>query len=124
MPAPDTTRRLRSKILDQDLNSLRAMNVVEGYVTVRPDSAPEAVQQLYDEMVATHQKETELEARYRAAIDASRQAEWKFHTSVLSMRDSVRSQFGPDSNEAQAVGYKKKSERKRPQRVSSESKAS
>jgi len=33
---------------------------------------------------------------------------------VLSAKDQVIAQYGRDSNEAQAVGLKKKSERKRP----------
>jgi hypothetical protein len=32
------------------------------------------------------------------------------------MKECVRGQFGSDSNEAQAIGFKKKSERKRPKR--------
>jgi hypothetical protein len=49
----------------------------------------------------------------KAAADAARQAEWDFNNSVLGMKEAVRAQFGPDSNEAQAIGYKKKSEYKR-----------
>jgi hypothetical protein len=34
----------------------------------------------------------------------------------MAMKEAVRGHFGSDSNEAQAIGYKKKSERKRPRR--------
>jgi hypothetical protein len=52
----------------------------------------------------------------KAANDAARQAEWDFHNAVLAMKESVKGQFGPDSDAAQAIGYKKKSEYKRPRR--------
>ena len=38
------------------------------------------------------------------------------HNAVLAMKEVVRGQFGADSNEAQSVGLKKKSDRKRPSR--------
>jgi hypothetical protein len=68
-------------------------------------------------MQAMQQKETEQQAMLKAASDAARQAEWEFHNSILSMKEAVRAQFGPDSDEAQSIGYKKKSERKRPRRT-------
>jgi hypothetical protein len=63
------------------------------------------------------QKETELQTMLKAAADASRQAEGKFHSSMLSMKEAVRAQFGPNSNAAQSIGYKKKSKYKRPRRA-------
>lgn len=50
------------------------------------------------------------------AADAARLAEWEFHNAVLAMKEVVKGQFGSDSDEAQAVGLKKKSDRKRPVR--------
>lgn len=35
---------------------------------------------------------------------------------MLSMKESVQGLFGPNSDEAQAIGYKHKSECKRPRR--------
>ena len=67
-------------------------------------------------MQAQQEKETEMIALAKAASDNARQAEWEFHNAVMAMKESVRGMFGSDSNEAQAVGYKKKSERKRPRR--------
>lgn len=62
------------------------------------------------------QKETELLTKSKAAADKARQAEWEFHNAVMAMQEVVRGHFGSDSDEAQAVGYKKKSEHKRPRR--------
>lgn len=116
MPTPDTTRRLTLRVLDKDLDAFNGLNAVTNYVVVHPKASPETLQQNYAKMVAMRQKETEMAALFKAAVSASRQAEWEFHNSVLSMKESVRAQFGPDSDEAQSVGYKKKSERKRPRR--------
>lgn len=50
----------------------------------------------------------------KSAANAARLAEWEFHNMVLAMKEAVKGQFGSDSDEAVAVGYKKKSDRKRP----------
>lgn len=117
MAVTDTTRRLTLKVLDHDLESFNGLDAVANYVVSRPNAAPEVLRQNYDAMMAARKKETEMTALLKAAIDMARQAEWEFHNSVLAMKESVRGQFGSDSNEAQAVGYKKKSERKRPKRA-------
>ena len=114
----DITRRLPSKTISSDIDSLNSLGTVAGYLPVRTDASPEALKSNFDAMLVMQQKETELQAMAKAASDAARQAEWEFHNSILSMKEAVRAQFGPDSNAAQAVGYKKKSERKRPRRRS------
>ena len=104
----DITRRLPSKTISSDIDSLNSLGTVAGYLPVRTDASPEALKSNFDAMLVMA----------KAASDAARQAEWEFHNSILSMKEAVRAQFGPDSNAAQAVGYKKKSERKRPRRRS------
>lgn len=116
MPSPNTNRRLSPQILNQDTNSLNGFNTIQGYSTKRQEATPEALQQAYQTMLAMQQAETEKLALYRAASDAARLAEWEFHNAVLAMKEVVRGQFGADSDEAQSVGLKKKSERKRPTR--------
>jgi hypothetical protein len=103
MPSPDTNRRLRPQVINQDIDQ-------------RPDASPTALQQAYQTMLAQQQAETEKLALYRAAADAARLAEWEFHNAVLAMKEVVKGQFGSDSDQAQAVGLKKKSDRKRPTR--------
>ncbi|MGJ3248156.1 MAG: hypothetical protein ACFE0I_18990 [Elainellaceae cyanobacterium] len=113
----DTTRRLPNKVLDHDLESFHGLDAVQNYAVSRPNAAPEILQQNYEAMLAARKKETEMTALLKIAMDTARQAEWDFHNSVIAMKESVRGQFGPDSNEAQSVGYKKKSEWKRPKRA-------
>lgn len=116
MPLQNTSRRLSAQLLDQDIDALNGFNTVQDYSTQRKEATPEALQQAYQTMLAQQQIETEKLALYRAAADAARLAEWEFHNAILAMKEVVRGQFGTDSNEAQAVGLKKKSDRKRPTR--------
>jgi hypothetical protein len=119
MPVITMIRRLPVKTLGADIDSLNGLGTVEGYVPVRSEASPEALRTRFAAMQAMQQKETELQAMLKAAADEARQAEWEFHNSILSMKEAVRAQFGPDSNATQAIGYKKKSEYKRPRRAPS-----
>jgi hypothetical protein len=116
MPPQNTSRRLSAQLLDQDVDSLNGLNTIEGYSTKRKEATLEALQQTYQVMLTQQQAETEKLALYRAASDAARLAEWEFHNAILAMKEVVLGQFGADSNEAQSVGLKKKSDRKRPTR--------
>lgn len=116
MPSTDTSRRLRSTYLDQDIESLRGLRTIPKYPEGRPETTPAALQSAYDEMIAAQDEESETMVRAKAAADKARLAEWEFHNRILAMKELVRGVFGSDSDEAQAIGYKKKSERKRPRR--------
>lgn len=116
MPTQNTSRRLTPSVLNQDVDSYNGLKTIEGYSTKRANATPAALQQAYQTMLAQQQAETEKLALYRAAADAARLAEWEFHNAVLAMKEVVKGQFGSDSNEAQAIGLKKKSDRKRPSR--------
>ena len=116
MPNPDTSRRLRPDYLDRDIDSLRGARTIAGYTSGRPETSLEGLQNSYAEMMAAQEEETELMVRAKAAADKARLTEWKFHQNILAMKELVRGVYGSDSDEAQAIGYKKKSERRRPRR--------
>ena len=116
MPIQNTNRRLTPTNLRQDIDSYHGLETINNYITARPEATPEALQTAYDAMVAKQREETEKEAVFKAATDAARLAEWDFHNAVLAMKEAVKGQFGSDSDEAAAIGFKKKSERKRPRR--------
>ncbi len=119
MPTQDTTRRLSRQTIVQDTTSLHGLQTINNYTTTRADATEENLQTAYQTMLTLQQVENEKLALYRAAVDAARLAEWEFHNGVLAMKEVVRGQYGSDSNQAQAVGLKKKSERKRPSRKKS-----
>ncbi|MBW4571249.1 MAG: hypothetical protein KME31_25505 [Tolypothrix carrinoi HA7290-LM1] len=114
MAAQDTTRRLSPRLISQDVDSLHGLQTITTYDTTRTDASATKLQQAYQAMLTQQQAETEKLTLYRAAADAARLAEWEFHNAVLAMKDVVRGQYGTDSDQAQAVGLKKKSDRKRP----------
>lgn len=116
MTSPDTTRRLRPNLISQDVDSLNGLNAIRSYKASRPQASLETLQHAYQTMLTQQKIETERLALYRAAAHAARLAEWDFHNAVLAMKEFVRGHYGSDSNEAQAIGLKKKSERKRPTR--------
>jgi len=114
MPSPNTNRRLSPATLQQDIDAYNGLQTISSYTTARPEATPEAIQTAYTAMLALRSDETQKQAMFKAAADAARMAEWEFHNTVLSMKEAVKGQFGSDSDAAVAVGYKKKSERKRP----------
>lgn len=120
MPVQDTTRRLTPNTLQQDINSYNGLNTIPTYTTTRTEATPEALQQTYTDLLAKQREETEKQALFKAAADAAKQAEWDFHNAILAMKEAVKGQFGSDSDAAQAVGFKKKSERKRPSKKKTE----
>ncbi len=124
MPSQDTTRRLSRQTITQDTTSLHGLQTINNYTTTRADATEESLQTAYQKMLTLQQVENEKQALSRAATDAARLAEWEFHNAVLAMKEVVRGQYGSDSNQAQAVGLKKKSDRKRPSRKKSEAIAS
>ncbi|OUL17893.1 hypothetical protein BV372_34460 [Nostoc sp. T09] len=124
MPAQDKTRRLPLQAISQDISAWHGLQTISTYDTTRADASVAKLQQAYQAMLAQKQAETEKLTLYRAAADAARLAEWEFHNAVLAMKEVIRGQYGSDSDQAQAVGLKKKSERKRPQRKKSDAIAS
>ncbi|MEH1840720.1 MAG: hypothetical protein V7L20_18665 [Nostoc sp.] len=124
MPTQDTTRRLPPQSISQDIASLHGFQTISTYNTTRADASAANLQQAYQTMLSFQQTEIEKLTLYRAAADTARLAEWEFHNAVLAMKEVVRGQYGSDSDQAQAVGLKKKSERKRSNRKKSVAAAS
>ncbi|NJL50031.1 MAG: hypothetical protein HC929_24845, partial [Leptolyngbyaceae cyanobacterium SM2_5_2] len=98
MTVVNIARRLPTKILDADIDSLNGLSTVERYLPIRSEATPEELKALYTAMRAKQQKETEMVVTLKAAVDAARQAEWEFHHAVLAMKESIRGQFGSDSD--------------------------
>ncbi|MDZ8056590.1 MAG: hypothetical protein RMX68_014425 [Aulosira sp. ZfuVER01] len=119
MALQNTTNRLRPLVISQDVDSLHGLQTIGTYDTSRTDASVTHIQQAYQAMMVQQQAEIEKLASYRAAADAARLAEWEFHNAIIAMKEVVRGQYGSDSDQAQAVGLKKKSDRKRPSRKKS-----
>ena len=98
------TRPLTPKQLQDDLDAFAALKNIVGYKPSNPD---------YEISNGNTAKEARTAA---ASRDDEVAAQWAFHDYVLGTKDQVKAQFGPNSNEIQALGLKKKSEYKSPSR--------
>lgn len=67
-------------------------------------------------MTGAQAEEVEARAEAAAARDAANASEWEFHNYILGVKPQVIAQYGADSDQVQAIGLKKKSERKQPGR--------
>jgi hypothetical protein len=114
MPIQDTSRRLSPDVITQDIQSLNGLKAIQDYQSIRSEASLDALQTAYQFMMLQKQLLTERQAAYKATADSLKQSEWAFHNAVLAMKESVRGQYGSDSNQVQTVGFKRKSNRKRP----------
>ena len=112
--AKDEARRLKPALVQDGKDVLAALAAMAGYQPSNAAYAPQKLQPAAAVMTAAQDDETQKAAAAKAARDAAVAKEWEFHNLVLGAKDQVIAQFGRDSNEAQAVGLKKKSERKKP----------
>jgi hypothetical protein len=113
------TNRIKPALIDADEESFAALKAIANYAPANPAYTLAAIEQAHEDMRATRVRETQTEAAYKAARDNATAGEWNFHNMILGVRDQVTAQFGRNSNEVQAIGRKKSSERKAPQRKSS-----
>lgn len=114
--ALNENKRLTPIILKADQDAYVSLAGFKDYQPANPACASERLAQILEEMQLTRQKELQIEAALAAARDASRQAEWRFHNAILESKAQVVAQYGASSDEVQALGLKKKSERKKPGR--------
>lgn len=110
--AKDQTKRLKPSNLTGDQNSLAALKNITTYAPANPAYSMAALTTLEADMLAAETAEAQAEAALATARDVANAREWAFHNATIGMRDQVMAQYGRDSNEAQAVGRKKTSERK------------
>ena len=113
--AKNQTKRLSPKILKQDADALAAIKTLTP--TYAPSDARYAVTPLntaQTSMGTAQGVEVTKKGEFEAARDAANAAEWALHNLILGAKDQVKAQYGEDSDQVQAIGLKKKSERKRP----------
>lgn len=110
--AKNETRRLKPAQIQADIETYDALLDIEKYAPANPAYSKESATTSRTGMGTSQQKETQSAAAAAADRDDAVANEWAFHNLILGARDQVVAQFGRDSNEAQAVGLKKKSEYK------------
>ena len=110
----DETRRLSPSVLQADKDALAALKNIPTYTPANAGYTVAKVQTAQDNMGAQQEDETQKQAAADAARDNATAAEWAFHKAILGVKEQVRAQFGADSNEVQALGLVKKSEKAKP----------
>ena len=114
--AKNETRRLKPADLAGDEEIYAAVKDMPTYAPANPAYSIAALDAANAEVVSARQTEAQAAAAAAAARDNAVAAEWKRHNLILGVKDQVLAQYGPDSNEVQAVKLKKKSEYKSPSR--------
>jgi hypothetical protein len=112
--ANDKSKRINPKILDEDLESLDGLETISDYAPANPNLTLAKLKALKDGMRSKQANETQAIVIADAARDDARAIEWEFHEAIVGMRDQAVAQFGRGSNQAQKVGRKKDTERKKP----------
>ena len=105
-------RRLKPSLLQMDEDCFRALERVAGYAPLNARYNLNGLQETRRELTELQQAEAKAAAAAATARRKATAKEWEFHDLILGAKDQVVAQFGRDSDEAQAVGLKKKSEYK------------
>ena len=109
-------KRLRPAQIEADRAGFAALQTVTGYAPANAAFALAKVTEAEAAVRSAQAAEAQAEAALASARDAAVAREWEFHNLMIGAKDQVMAQFGRDSNEVQAVGRKKASERKAPVR--------
>lgn len=108
--------RLRPSQIEADRATIAALRAIVGYAPTKPECSVAAVMALEAETTAAQDAETQIEGALAAARDKAAAKASELHERVLDIKDQVMAQFGRNSDEVQALGLKKASERKAPSR--------
>jgi hypothetical protein len=101
-------------VLKADADALAAIDDMSDYKPANADFALTKLQAASDALKSAADTFAQAEAAWQAARDGSVAAQWTFHNAILGAKQQVIAQYGDDSDEAQAVGLTKKSERAKP----------
>ena len=111
-----TSNRLRPAQITDDEEGFAALQGMAGYAPANQLYTVAAITAAHAAMQDAWTAEAQAVAALGTARDHAVAREWEFHNLILGVKDQVTAQYGRDSNEVQALGLKKASERKAPQR--------
>ncbi|HYY58096.1 MAG TPA: hypothetical protein VE842_12250 [Pyrinomonadaceae bacterium] len=114
--AKNENRPLPPSQLQADEDAFAALQAIDGYTPNNPAYTLAAVTTAHTTLVEKQQSAVQAEAAAETARDEAVAEAWRFHNTILAVKDQVRAQFGKDSSQLQALGLKRKSEYKAPQR--------
>lgn len=114
--AKNETSPLPARKLTEDQEIYGAVKGIANYSPANQAYTVAALDAKRAELEGAFQTLAQAEAAAEAARDSLVAKQWEFHNLILGTKDQIVAQFGPDSDEVQAVKLKKKSEYKRPTR--------
>ena len=114
--AKDQFVRVRPDVLAADLEAYIALQGIANYKPSNPAYSLEQVTADYEALTASRKTTKLAEGALDTARDEEMADEWDIHNRMLGVKEQIIAQFGSDSNEAQLLGLKKKSEYARPSR--------
>ena len=112
--AKDQTVPVAADVLKADADALAAIVKMNGYQPANAEFALAKLTTASGALKSAADTFAQAEADWQAARDGNVAAQWAFHNAILGAKQQIVAQFGDDSNEAQAVGLTKKSERAKP----------
>jgi hypothetical protein len=112
------SRRLSPAQIAEDEEAFAALKAIANYAPANPAYSIAAIEQAYQDLQAARTAEVQADAAAKAASDNVVVKQSNFHNLVTGSKDQVTAQFGRSSDEVQAIGLKKASEYKAPQRKS------
>ena len=116
--AKNETKRLRPAQIQLNKDHFANLQKIPAYAPANPAYTTTLIGASETQLNTDGTAEAQANAAQASARDNAVASEWKHHNLMLGARDQIVAQFGRDSNEAQMVGLKKKSERKSPGRKS------
>ena len=111
-------RRFSPSEIAEDEEAFAALKAIANYAPANPAYTLTAIVQAYEELQAARTLEVQADAAAKAASDNVVVRQSNFHNLILGSKNQVMAQFGRNSDEVQAIGLKKASERTAPQRKS------
>jgi hypothetical protein len=106
--------RIRPVVLQADLDAQIALQAISDYKPANAAYAKTVADAKLTAMRAAQTAEVNAMNALATARDAAAAAEWEFHNIMLGVKTQVMAQYGDSSDQMQALGLKKKSERKKP----------
>ena len=112
--AKNETIPVAADVLKTDADALAAIAKISDYKPANSNFALAKLTAASDALKEADDAFAQAEADWQAARDAHVAAQWAFHNAMLGAKKQIVAQYGDDSDEAQAMGLTKKSERAKP----------
>ena len=114
--AKNETRRLQPSVVQQDKDTCAALQNLSDYAPANTAFTTAKCTAALSNMTAAQQAYAQALAAFESAKNDVIASEWAFHNVILGAKSQVVAQYGPDSNEVEEIGLKRKSEYKSPTR--------